>query len=148
MVKARAPCVALLLADFFLQHLRPKDSGITGFAEETIDCFRHYRWPGNVRELRNVIERTLTPARGTEIEVSDFPPQLRNMDADNETRDATMLSEISRDEALDSADRAYLTALLKKHDGVIASAARQADLSHQGLNKLLKRPEISADEFR
>ncbi|PAY16107.1 two-component system response regulator [Rhodopirellula sp. SM50] len=138
----------LLLADFFLQQLRPKESGITGFAEETIDCFRRYRWPGNIRELRNVIERTLALARGTEIEVSDLPPQLRRMDAGHETSDGASFSEISRDEALDSADRAYLTALLKKHDGVIASAARQAGLSRQGLNKLLKRHEINADEFR
>ncbi len=138
----------LQLADFFLQQLWPKDSGITGFAEETIDCFRRYRWPGNIRELRNVIELTITLARGTEIEVSDLPPQLRDRDGANESRDATTLSEISRDEALDSADRAYLTALLKKHDGVIASAARQAGLSRQGLNKLLKRHDISAEEFR
>lgn len=136
----------LLLADFFLDHLRPKDSSLIGFSAETLDCFMRYRWPGNIRELRNVIERTITLARGTEIEVSDLPPQLRNPEP--ESTNVAMLTEISRDEALDNADRAYLTTILKKHEGVIASAARQAGLSRQGLNKLLKRHGISADEYR
>lgn len=136
----------LLLAEHFLKALRPKDSIITGFSEETLDRFRQYHWPGNIRELRNVIERTLTLAPGTQIEVSDLAPQLRNLD--DASNDATTLSEISRDEALDHADRAYLTTLLKKHEGVIASAARQAGLSRQGLNKLLKRHKISAADYR
>ncbi len=136
----------LLMADFFLNRLRPKDSPLTGFSVETLDCFRRYRWPGNIRELRNVIERTVTLARGTRIEVSDLPPQLRAPESDS--IDVGVLSEISRDEALDNADRSYLTAVLKKHNGVIASAARQAGLSRQGLNKLLKRHGIEADDFR
>lgn len=138
----------LQLADFFLRQWCPKDSGVTGFSQETIDCFRRYHWPGNIRELRNVIERSIALARGTEINVSDLPPQLRRSGGADPVSDTTTLSEISRDEALDSADRSYLRALLKKHDGVIASAARQAGLSRQGLNKLLKRHDISADEFR
>tara|TARA_R110002072_G_scaffold302799_1_gene488858 strand:- start:1636 stop:3027 length:1392 start_codon:yes stop_codon:yes gene_type:complete len=138
----------LQLADFFLQQLRPEDSGISGFSEETIDCFRRYRWPGNIRELRNVIERTITLARGTQIDVSDLPPQLRSRDRSNGPSDVMSLSEISRDEALDHADRKYLAVLLQKHGGVIASAARQAGLSRQGLNKLLNRHDISADKFR
>lgn len=136
----------LLMADFFLNRLRPKNSLLTGFAVETLDCFRRYRWPGNIRELRNVIERTVTLARGTLIEVADLPSQLRSPESDS--FDVTVLSEISRDEALDTADRAYLTAVLKKHNGVIASAARQAGLSRQGLNKLLNRHGIEADDFR
>ena len=134
------------LADHFLKRLRPSGSKVVGFSEEVIACFRSYRWPGNIRELRNVIERTITLARGEMIEVSDLPPQLRSSETDSV--DVAALSEISRDEALDDADRAYLTAVLKKHNGVIASAARQAGLSRQGLNKLMKRHGIEADDFR
>ncbi|TWU48240.1 sigma-54-dependent transcriptional regulator [Rubripirellula reticaptiva] len=136
----------LLLADYFLKHLRPTDSSIVGFSAQTLDCFRSYHWPGNVRELRNVIERTIALARGETIEVDDLPPQLR--DIDSLPMDTAKIAEISRDEMLDRADQAYLTALLKKHEGVIASAARQAGLSRQGLNKLLRRHHISADQFR
>lgn len=134
------------LAAYFLTQLRPSGAKVMGFSNEVIDCFRTYRWPGNIRELRNVVERTITLARGQMIEVSDLPQQLQSPDIDSVNIGA--LSEISRDEALDSADRAYLAAVLKKHNGVIASAARQAGLSRQGLNKLLNRHEIKADDFR
>lgn len=134
------------LANHFLNHLRPSNSKVKGFSEEVIDCFRRYRWPGNIRELRNVIERTITLASGEMIEITDLPKQLQQSDAIK--ADVSDLAEISRDEALDDADRAYLTAVLKKHNGVIASAARQAGLSRQGLNKLMKRHGIEANDFR
>ncbi|QDV41469.1 Transcriptional regulatory protein ZraR [Stieleria neptunia] len=136
----------LLLAEHFLKLLRPHDSALQGFSAETSECFRRYHWPGNIRELRNVIERSTALARGNRIDVGDLPLQLQH--PDSPPTDTSALAEISRDEALDTADRAYLSALLKKHEGVIASAARQAGLSRQGLNKLLKRHKISADEYR
>lgn len=136
----------LLLADFFLNRLRPKNSPLKGFSVETLECFRRCRWPGNIRELRNVIERSVTLARGTEIEVSDLPQQLRTPSIHN--HDVALLSEIFRDKALDNADRSYLTTVLMKHNGVIASEARQAGLSRHSLNKLLKRHGIEADDFR
>lgn len=137
----------VLLADAFLQDLKSPSSTITGFAPETIECFRRYRWPGNIRELRNVVERSITLARGDMIEPDDLPAAVRNPAAavSGVIED---LTEVSRDEALDSADRHYLNKLLEKHAGVIASAARQAGLSRQGMNKLLKRHDIHADDFR
>ncbi|QEG24922.1 sigma-54-dependent transcriptional regulator [Mariniblastus fucicola] len=137
----------ILLAEGFLQKLRPADSRINGFSDETIDCFRRYRWPGNVREMRNVIERAITLARGKTIHPVDLPAPIRNP-AEERNVEMSELAEVSRDEALDSADRAYLTNLLEKHGGVIASAARQAGLSRQGMHKLLKRHGIDVNSFR
>ncbi|QDT11119.1 sigma-54-dependent transcriptional regulator [Planctomycetes bacterium K23_9] len=134
----------VLLAEAFLKKLRPAGSTINAYSPETIDCFRRYRWPGNIRELRNVVERAIAMTHGDTITPSDLPDSIRNP-ADGSTSE---MAEVSRDEALDRADRAYLHALMEKHDGVIASAARQAGLSRQGMNKLLKRHEISADNFR
>ncbi|MCM2370165.1 sigma-54-dependent transcriptional regulator [Aporhodopirellula aestuarii] len=135
-----------LLAESFLDRLRTKESRITGFRPEVIECFRRYRWPGNIRELRNVIERAITLAQGNEIDVVDLPQQL--CEPESRATNGHSLAEISRDQALDHADREYLNALLQKHEGVIASAARQAGMSRQGLNKLLRRHGINADDFR
>lgn len=137
----------VLLADAFLQELKPANSKISGFAAETLECFRRYRWPGNIRELRNVVERSITLARGNTVQPDDLPAAVRNpaSDVSGMIED---LAEVSRDEALDSADRNYLNKLLEKHAGVIASAARQAGLSRQGMNKLLKRHDIHADDYR
>ncbi|WP_145175212.1 sigma-54-dependent transcriptional regulator [Rubripirellula lacrimiformis] len=137
----------ILLAESFLRNLRPSDSTISGFSEETLDCFRRYTWPGNIREMRNVIERAIALARGDMIRPDDLPQLLREPTV-GANGDVSDMAEVSRDEALDSADRAYLTRLLEKHEGVIASAARQAGLSRQGMNKLLKRHNIDAADFR
>lgn len=137
----------VLLAEAFLKDLTPPSSTIRGFAAESIDCFRRYHWPGNIRELRNVIERSITLASSDTIDPKDLPEPVRNP-IPTPSGEISDLSEVSRDEALDSADRAYLTQLLEKHAGVIASAARQAGLSRQGMNKLLKRHNILADDFR
>ena len=135
------------LAEAFLRKLRPSDSIIRGFSDETIDRFRRYKWPGNIREMRNVVERAITLAQDDTIQPCDLPLPLRNPVAETKSN-LTELLEVSRDKALDNADRAYLTELLEKHGGVIASAARQAGLSRQGMNKLLKRHKIDAGDFR
>ncbi|MCC9658699.1 sigma-54-dependent transcriptional regulator [Rhodopirellula halodulae] len=136
-----------LLANHFLKLLRPKGSNVQSFAESTVQCFHHYRWPGNIRELRNVVERSIALAQSNVIEPHDLPRPLREPSV-SESLSVAELAEVSRDEALDTADRTYLKTLLSKHRGVIASAARQAGLSRQGMNKLLKRHGIDANEFR
>jgi len=137
----------LLLAESFLAKLRQPQSEVIGFSEEVLACFRRYHWPGNIREMRNVVERAITLASGQRITLENLPKQLRDgQSMAPETFDD--FAEVSRDEALDRADREYLTSLLEKHGGVIASAARQAGLSRQGMNKLLKRHGIDADDFR
>ncbi|WP_390623506.1 sigma-54-dependent transcriptional regulator [Stieleria maiorica] len=136
----------VLLAAHFLNQLGTGRTDVKGLSPQTLECFRRNHWPGNIRELRNVMERAIALARGTKIEVDDLPRQL--LDGPRQSGPEAELSEISRDEALDYADRECLAVLLQKHDGVIASAARQAGLSRQGLNKLLKRHGICVDEYR
>lgn len=138
----------LLFAEHFLKELQPADGRITGFADEVFDCFRKYEWPGNIRELRNVIERTIALSQGETIQLSDLPKPIRETTGNKAPRSISVIAEISREEALDNADQAYLTALLEKHAGNISQAARQAGLSRQGLHKLLSRHGLDAAEFR
>ncbi|MFG0265776.1 MAG: sigma-54-dependent transcriptional regulator [Rhodopirellula sp. JB055] len=137
----------ILLAEAFLKKYQGNDVSRHSLAEETCECFRRYQWPGNIRELRNVLERSVALASGPVITPNDLPLPVR--EAINDPLPGIQdLTEVSRDEALDSADRAYLMKILEKHHGVIASAARQAGLSRQGMNKLLKRHHIDANDFR
>lgn len=137
----------LLLANRFLQDLQPDSIRVRSFSDEVADCFRSYEWPGNIRELRNVIERSVTLARTETVQLSDLPKPMQASTA-SASESVPMLAEISREEALDNADRQYLTALLRKHDGNISKAARQAGLSRQGMHKLLARHELDAADFR
>ncbi|QEG41968.1 sigma-54-dependent transcriptional regulator [Roseimaritima ulvae] len=136
-----------LLAKRFLEELMPVNRSLDGFTDAALDCLRQYAWPGNIRELRNVVERAVALARGQQIDVDDLPKQLREQ-ASHSGQTPPPLAEISREEAIDSAEHSYLTAVMQKHEGNIAAAARQAGLSRQGMNKLLKRHAINADDYR
>lgn len=137
----------LLLAERFLPELRPAKRTIEGFSDEALQALKNYSWPGNIRELRNVVERAVTLARNPIIGLSDLPRQVSESST-AAPQPGLELAEISREEAIDSAEHSYLTVLMQKHDGNIAAAARQAGLSRQGMNKLLKRHHIEAAEFR
>jgi len=135
------------LADVFLKNLQRGKTRISGFSDEVIDCFRRYEWPGNIRELRNVIERTVALSRTETVQLSDLPKAIRDTNA-SPSRSVSALAEISREEAIDNADRSYLTALLEKHGGNVSHAAQQAGLSRQGMHKLLPRHCLGPAEFR
>lgn len=137
----------LKLADTFLLQLQSDSRRITGFADEVIECFLRYEWPGNIRELRNVIERAVALSRTETVVLSDLPKAIR-ASTPATPRLVSALSEISREEALDHADHNYLSALLKKHEGNISQAAREAGLSRQGMHKLMSRHGLDAAEFR
>lgn len=49
---------------------------IRGFSAAAERALRGYPWPGNLRELRNVIERAVILASGSEIDVADLPEKL------------------------------------------------------------------------
>lgn len=137
----------LKLADTFLLQLQSDSRRITGFADEVIECFLRYEWPGNIRELRNVIERAVALSRTETVVLSDLPKAIR-ASTPATPRLVSALTEISREEALDHADHNYLSALLKKHEGNISQAAREAGLSRQGMHKLMSRHGLDAAEFR
>ena len=137
----------LKLADTFLLQLQSDSRRITGFADEVIECFLRYEWPGNIRELRNVIERAVALSRTETVVLSDLPKAIR-ASTPATLRLVSALTEISREEALDHADHNYLSALLKKHEGNISQAAREAGLSRQGMHKLMSRHGLDAAEFR
>ena len=65
-----------LLANHFASQMAleigvPKTPRFAAFALQTL---RNYGWPGNVRELRNVVERAVYRAEGSEIDEIDLDP--------------------------------------------------------------------------
>ena len=50
---------------------------VRGISEGALRALHEYSWPGNVRELRNVVFRMAVLAKGTRIEESDVPEEVR-----------------------------------------------------------------------
>ncbi|MBC8068890.1 MAG: sigma-54-dependent Fis family transcriptional regulator, partial [Deltaproteobacteria bacterium] len=73
-----------LLAEHFLRLYAGKHGkAATQFADEALHVMGNYGWPGNVRELENAVERAVVLCKGTRIEATDLPPELRDPQAAN-----------------------------------------------------------------
>lgn len=138
-----------LLANHFLQHLQTAENRVTGLSEQAIELLKLHSWPGNIRELRNAVEHGLAMARGKTIVPSDLPAALQR--ASLEAAATSKVSEsqfASRADAVETAERDYLIALLRENAGNVARSANKAGMSRQGLHKLLKKHAVDAADYR
>ncbi|HEY8211712.1 MAG TPA: sigma 54-interacting transcriptional regulator [Myxococcaceae bacterium] len=68
-----------VLADLFLQEAgRVTGVTVTGVSPAAMELLKAYHWPGNVRELRNVVERAVMIAHGSQIQPEDLPEHIRD----------------------------------------------------------------------
>ena len=90
-----------------------------------------YAWPGNVRELRNYLERCLVVREPLPLadERGPSPPAV----------DASRSYEEERRRAIAQFERVYIQALLQRHGGKVAPAARAAGIDRVYLHRLLRR---------
>jgi two-component system response regulator HydG len=138
-----------LLARHFLERLRPAGRENLDFSSESLSLLRSYSWPGNIRELRNAVERGIALARGQWITPSDLPSALQRggapLNGDARSRGA-VTGTLAK--TVEEAERNYLITLLRENAGNVASSARQAGMSRQGLHKLLKKHHVDASDYR
>ena len=101
--------------------------------------------------MRNIIERAIILADGERVEAADLPaevigapepggPMLAPM-AEMDYREAM---EWARDRAL----RQYLDLLLRRHEGNVTQAARQAGVERESLHRLLRQVGLDAAVYR
>ena len=139
----------LLLARHFLERLRPADRSDLDFSPQSLDLLKNYSWPGNIRELRNAVERGIAMARGGVIDPDDLPVIIRGSSSPRiEVAASPKNPAGTLAETVDEAERGYLIMLLRQNAGNVASSARQAGMSRQGLHKLLKKHNVDAADYR
>jgi len=128
-----------ILVEQFLRQLAPDEE--VSLADATLAALMAHDWPGNVRELRNVIERAI--ALGSDPGALVAPLGDRPLQSVR----AALPSEFTpnlpfRDEKErwnEMFERRYLVWLLRRADGNISKAARDADMDRKYLHKLLKK---------
>jgi transcriptional regulator of acetoin/glycerol metabolism len=103
---------------------------------EVMDVFRLHDWPGNIRELRNVIESMLLTAPGSELTVSDLPPDLSSHVADRCGSGAPTSFGLT---AIEMAEREALLALIRKCHGNLTAVARDAGLAKSTVYAKMKK---------
>jgi transcriptional regulator with GAF, ATPase, and Fis domain len=138
-----------MLVDAFLVKLTPPGQELPVLADSTRAALMAHDWPGNVRELRNVIERALAlggdpgslvaPLGDQPLTRTGRMPDLLDFEAGMSFRD-------TKEKWNEVFERKYLQWLLKRADGNISKAARDADMDRKYLHKLLRKYGIDAHE--
>ncbi len=132
-------------------------------SRSSLDRVLEYDFPGNVRELHNVIERAVSFADADTIEVKDLPDhiaiqhrQLIEEPASVEkggspksrsgiVPDVTGTFKDAKEDWVSTFEKDYIEALLRRNDGNISHAAREADIDRKYFRKLMKKYGITAD---
>ncbi|MFC5861207.1 sigma-54-dependent transcriptional regulator [Acidicapsa dinghuensis] len=114
---------------------------------DAIEKLQQYAFPGNIRELRNLIERALILASGSEIGPEDFPFGPETSSGSSQTGSLpewieSLPESISLRKLLEDVERGLIVRALKTSDSVQAEAARRLELSRSDLSYKLTKFEI------
>lgn len=131
-------------------------------------AMQRYNWPGNVRELLNVVERACSFAETDSILIEDLPdyiagaadsgllpqpigtdPRGFSLPADVPNRDqlVDLPFKDAKEEWINSFEKDYILELLRRHQGNISQAAREADIDRKYFRKLMGKHGIESDDI-
>jgi DNA-binding NtrC family response regulator len=117
-----------LIAKYFLaKYAQSMNKNVTDFSPQALEMIGGYDWPGNIREVRNVVERAMVVAKGSQIQVEDlsFPFSSQSMP--------------SVGESLEDVEKNHIEKILNLTKGNIAQAAEILKLSRLTIyNKIEK----------
>jgi len=125
------------------QHFLEKYSQLQGkqvekISPEVMDILMNYAFPGNVRELENIIERGVTLASGSAMEVQHLPADLREQRFDIQRRPKTELLTLEENE------KDYIDWVLTQVKGNKTRAAEILGIDRVSLWRKLKRYGMEA----
>ncbi len=145
---------AELLARHFLAAAAGSPRELTPAAAAALAA---YPWPGNIRELKNAIERAAIFCHGGAVRPEDLPAEIHSRsaaasaadgDAEADTWPPGTELQAAKAAAMERFERRFLTELLRRCDGNVSRAAREAGIHRQSLQKTLRRLGIDSEDFR
>jgi len=112
------------------------------FSPAALKVLESHRWPGNIRELRNVIESALIMASDRPIQPADLSLSHRASEKDSPFADVlTQPYDQAKNRLLSKFKKAYLSALMERHQNNITAAAKEANLPRTSLHRMLKEED-------
>ena len=105
---------------------------VTGFSPAAEAQLLGYDWPGNIRELENAMEHATALSRGSKVELSDLPREIRGSVPHFQPRPQSVrrLQDIAKE---------YILATLHLNEGNQAATAKQLGIGSATLHRKLKR---------
>jgi two-component system response regulator AtoC len=136
------PDLARSFVRFFCGRVKKRSLTLSDAALEALQC---YDYPGNVRELRNIIERAVILADGSQISPREIilpKPDLRR--ADSDAFFAMQQTPQGDPPSLEAVEAAYVQRVVEHCQGHRTAAAQVLGVSYPTLLKRLR--ELNLDE--
>ena len=110
--------------------------------DETMDAFARHDWPGNVRELRNLVEIASYGQQDT-IDLGAYLclERLASREQGNAQRRHTADRPFkeAKQQLIQEFEQQYIKDILRRHDGNISRAAREAGIERAYLQRLIRK---------
>jgi DNA-binding NtrC family response regulator len=118
---------------------------IKGVTPPALRLLMEYPWPGNVRELESVVERAVLLCESDQIDVEDFPPEVRSRPTLLDRTDFELPNEGF---SLEEFERQLLEKAMARSNGVIAKAAKMLGLSYKTMQYRLEKFQVGRGASR
>ena len=143
-----------LLADAFMQRIARRDHAKAfEWKPEAIEALCEHRWPGNIRELQNVTERIACLTTDSQVDAMAVNQSIENKSTQSIAtplvdEEPAVSPSFTHHDFLSNNEKLYIEDLMRRNQGNVSRAAKEANMSRQGLHKALLRLGINASVFR
>nr|WP_246525527.1 sigma-54 dependent transcriptional regulator [Geomobilimonas luticola] len=144
-LRERRADIPLLAAHFITLQNKKFGTRVRGLAPDALDAFIQFDWPGNIRQLRNVVEASMALESGEYLsqpviaQFIDLPAAETLGESGGEEGDYVL--------ALARFETDYLKGLLRKHQGNIEAAARDAGTNMATIYRKIKKYAIRKEDY-
>ncbi len=162
-LRERKVDIPLLVRHFFQKFGPSLNKKVEGLTPEAQKLLLIYHYPGNIRELENIIKRALVIAGGSFIEAQDLPDHLQSkrISLSESIEEGDSSSIVSKDYAAykeikagakreleENLDKRFIIDLLKKNNGNVSRAAKQANMNRSLLHQMILKYKLDTHQYR
>ncbi len=130
--------IPLLIDHLIAKFNRLQGKHIAGVSDTVLARLMDHEYPGNVRELENIIEQAFVLCRGSMIELSHLPPELRPT-SEHGLQDGMPMN-------LDALEKLFITETLQRHSGNRKRAARDLGINVSTLYRKIRILDIETPD--
>lgn len=145
-LRERSADIPLLASHFITFQNEKFGTSIKGMAPDAMEALVNYPWPGNIRQLKNVIEASMAMESGEYISFQVLSQFIELHDHHADGFSASDESDYTK--ALSRFEMDYLRGLLRKNQGNIDAAAREAGMNMATIYRKIKKYNIKKDELQ
>ncbi|GFE58044.1 sigma-54 dependent transcriptional regulator [Geobacter sp. AOG1] len=144
-LRERRADIPLLAAHFITLQNKKFGTQVRGIAPDALEAFIQFDWPGNIRQLKNVVEASMALESGDYLsqpiiaQFIDLPVTEDVGETAGEEGDYVL--------ALARFETDYLKGLLRKHQGNIEAAARDAGTNMATIYRKIKKYTIRKEDY-